>query len=443
MDKRTRNIVFYSLCVVFAVVGTLVVLYAQGWRFDLETFGFKKVGGIYLRSFPKDADIFINDKYVDKNPGLLDSGRFISDLFPKTYKLSLVKDGYIDWTEHIQVNPALVTELKYAVLIPKTSESAYKGALKSFSADNNQLIINSGNSLSIDGEKIRGENVIFQNGDSKIALAENAATRTYFVNYFNGDTPTSTILNAKFSAYGISPASIKEIIRDPNSSSGAIFGTSSKVFYMDIQTGDISTLALSSQTITEIAASPSWIAWVNFDPKSGKSKISFYNRSSNSVQNEAAIPGTAAKISFIKEDIVGILQTDGGFYTASPNSLPAQAGKPQKMADNVRDFSSSNDGTRVSLLEPQTVEIFSLGSESGYWRFRLPDAEKIERTEWYSDGNHLFVIYPGEIKFLDLNDKDIENFMTAASGNNFEYDLESNTLYFINDGILRKMVFPQ
>lgn len=437
MDKRTRNAIFYSLCLVFAATGTFVVLFAQGWRIDLETFGFQKVGGIYLRSFPKDASIFLNDKYMDKKPGLLDSGRFMGSLFPKNYKLSLTSEGYLDWTEHIQVSPSLVTELKYAVLIPKNSENAYKGTLKNFSADNGQLIISSANYLLFNGKKIKGDKIILQNGNSKIALTESAAAKTYFINYFYGNTPTSTAINPKLANYGINPSNIREIIQDPGSDNGAIFRTSSKVFYLNMQTGDISALAASSQTITNIAASPSWIAWINLDPKSGISKISFYNRSSNSVQNEAPISGTPVKITFGKENIAGILQSDGGFYAASPDS------KPQKMADNVRDFSFSKNGTFVSLLEPQTVEIFSFGSEPDYWRFRLSDADKIERTEWYGDENHIFIIYPGEVKFLDLNDKNIENFLTAATGSQSEYDLKSNTLYFVNDGVLNKLVFPK
>src|SRR3989344_8094851 len=111
-----------------------------------------------------------------------------------------------------------------------------------------------------------------------------------------------------------------------------------------------------------MAASPSWIAWINFEQKSGKSKISFYNRASNSVQSETEIPGTAAKISFGKENMIGILQTDGGFYIASPES------KPEKMADNVRDFSFSKSGALVSLLEPQTIEILAFNNEKDYWR---------------------------------------------------------------------------
>lgn len=437
MDKRTRKAIFYSLCALFAAAGTFVVLYAQGWRLDFETFGFQKVGGVYLRSFPKDAGIFLNGKYVDKNPGLLDSGRFISNLFPKNYKLKLSGDGYLDWTENIQVAPSLVTELKYAVLIPKNQEDAYRGFVKDFYADNDQLIINSGTSLLFGGKKIKGDKVVFQNGDSKTALTENTGAGTYFINYFNGNTPTSTNLNPKLTNYGIEPSNIKEIIKDPGSANTAIFRTGSRVFYLNIQTGEVSALALSSQTITNIAASPSWIAWINFDQKSGKSKISFYNRSSNSVQNETEISGTASKISFGKENTIGILQDDGGFYVASPES------KPQKMAGSVRDFSFSKNGTLVSLLEPQTIEIFAFNNEKDYWRFRLPDVGTIERAEWYGDENHLFIMYPGEIKFLDLNDKSIENFPTVASGNQPVYDIKSNTLYFIKNELLRKLVFPK
>ncbi len=436
MDRRTRKTIFYSLCLTFLAAGTLVVLYAQGWRLDLESFRVQKVGGIYLRSFPKDADIFLNDKYVDKKPGLLDSGRFINSLFPKNYKLKLSGTGYMDWAEHVEVSPSLVTELKYAVLIPKGQESAYKGQVRNFSVDNGQLITSSGDSLIFNGKKIKGDKVIFQNGNSRTALTENSAG-AYFINYLNGDTPTSTALASKFASRGIAAANIKEIMKDPGSDNSAIFRTASRVFLMNLQTGNISPLASSTQTITGISASPSWLAWINLDAKTGKSKISFYNRDSASVQNETAIPGTAVKISFGKENAVGILQSDGSFYIASPdNGL-------QKTADDARDFTFSKSGNIVALRESQAVEIFAFNSDKDYWRFRLPDAENIQRLEWYGDENHLFVVYPGEIKFLDLKDAGVENFQTAASGYNPSYDLKANTLYFIKNGTLLKLVFPK
>ena len=438
MTKRTRNTIFYALCAVFAAVGTLVVFYAQGWRLDFETFGLRKVGGIYLRSFPEDALVFINDKKVDKKPGLLDRGRFIGNLFPKNYKISFVGEDYLNWTEHVQVNPSLVSEIKYAVLVPKNSESAATGTVKNFWVDDGKLMVDAdNNTLLFNGEKIKGNKVILQNGGSNIVLTESNSPQTYFINYLSGNTPTSTILNQKLIAYGIQLSKIKEIIKDPASGNQAVLRTADKIFSLDLRNGEISRLASSSVPVSEMAASPSWISWANADYKTGESVLTFYNRSSRSVQSETNIAGKLTKLFFRNDDELGILQGDGGLYTIS------SGGEPQKLASDVRDFEFSPSGDRVAALENQALEIFAFNREKDYWRFRLPSTEKIERVEWYKDENHIFIIYPDEIKFLDINDKNLENFPTIASGSNAKYDAKSNTLYFVKENQLRKIVFPK
>ncbi|MDO8664144.1 MAG: hypothetical protein Q7K44_01130 [Candidatus Liptonbacteria bacterium] len=450
MTKRTRNTIFYALCAVFAAVGTIVVFYAQGWRLDFETFGFRKVGGIYLRSFPEDTLVFINDKKVDKKPGLLDRGRFVGNLFPKNYKITFVSDGYLDWIEHIQVSPSLVSEIKYAVLVPKNSENAATGTIKNFWADNDRLIIGSGSGpLLLNGNKIKGNAVVLQNGDSDIVLTENVSPKTYFINYLSGDTPTSTILNQKLIAYGIQLSNIKEIVKDPAFGNQAILRTTDKIFSLDLRNGEISKLASSSLPISEMAASPSWIAWTSPDLKTGKTILTFYNRTSHSVQSQTNIAGKLTKLFFRNDDELGILQSDGGLYTISSGGQPAQAGRPQKLASDVRDFEFSPNSNKVVALENQALEIFAFNREKDYWRFRLPaqaglpETEKIERVEWYKDENHIFIIYPDEIKFLDLNDKNLENFPTIVNGSKFRYDVKSNTLYFLKENRLKKIVFPK
>ncbi|MDP3948497.1 MAG: hypothetical protein Q8Q17_00950 [bacterium] len=438
MTKRTRNTIFYALCAVFAAVGTLVVFYAQGWRLDFETFGLRKVGGIYLRSFPEDALVFINDKKVDKKPGLLDRGRFIGNLFPKNYKISFVSNGYLDWTEHIQVSPSLVSEIKYAVLVPKNSENAATGTVKNFWTNGDRLIISPGNApLLFNGNKIKGNEVILQNSDAGIVLTESASPKTYFINYLSGNTPTSTILNQKLIDSGIQPSNIKEMIKDSDSDNQALLRTADKIFSLDLRNREISRITSSSVPISKLAVSPSWIAWVSHDTKTDKTTLTFYNRSSRSIQDGINVTGKLIKLSFRNDDELGILQSDGELYTIS------SGGQPQKLASDVRDFEFSPSGDRVAALENQALEIFAFNREKDYWRFRLPSTEKIERVEWYKDENHIFIIYQDEIKFLDINDKNLENFPTIASGSNPKYDTKSNTLYFIKENQLKKIVFPK
>ena len=84
-----------SFLLIFLILGSGIVLFAEGWRMDFPSFRVSKVGGIYVRSYPEDARIFLNGKSVQNQSGFLSRGTLISDLFPKTYRLALTAPGYL------------------------------------------------------------------------------------------------------------------------------------------------------------------------------------------------------------------------------------------------------------------------------------------------------------------------------------------------------------
>ncbi len=115
---------FYAFCIAFLILGTVTVLYAQGWRFDVNTWSIKKVGGIFIKIYPRDASILLDGIPVQNASWLLQSGTFINNLFPKTYALTLRKEGFHPWTRRIAVTPSLVTEVSNAVLVPSLAREA-------------------------------------------------------------------------------------------------------------------------------------------------------------------------------------------------------------------------------------------------------------------------------------------------------------------------------
>ena len=113
MTKTIRRVIFYSLCAVFLILTPLVIFYAQGFTFDWRTRQVVKTGGLYLKSTPPKAAIFINGMETKKTPYLF------SHLVPQNYDLKIEMDGYYPWEKNLEVKPELVTEARNIFLLSK------------------------------------------------------------------------------------------------------------------------------------------------------------------------------------------------------------------------------------------------------------------------------------------------------------------------------------
>jgi hypothetical protein len=320
MTLRTRRKIFYTLVVLFFVLGSGVVLYAQGWRLDFSAWRLEKIGGIYVRSYPGDAAIYLNGKPVANDVGFLSPGTLISDLLPKTYTVSLKATGYDAWQENATVAPSQVVQFKYAVLVPT------------------------------------------------IATATPTPSSTWRA--LVAAEPTSTAL-------------------DP-------FDATQKVV-----------------TSTD--------------------KIAIYNVIQATTTASVVISGKNLEVEWITPTLLGILQNDGELYIDDATQNGGTQ-LPQKLADDVKDFAATDDGSMVAALEGDSLEVFSLNDSSIYYRFNIPDVTAASRVIWYKDDNHLFVVYPDSVSFLDLADSALVNFTTVAQGTRPLYDQAANIFYITAPG---------
>lgn len=171
MSHSIRRALFYTFCALFLILGTGIVLFAQGWRMDFPSFRISKVGGIYVRAYPESATITLNGKSIPNQAGFLSHGTLLSDLFPKTYRLALTAPGYDDWHENVSVAPALVATEKYAVLVPQKGTAAASGTVLNFAAKGGGLLIETANgAISSDGALIASGKLIAAPEDLSAAI---------------------------------------------------------------------------------------------------------------------------------------------------------------------------------------------------------------------------------------------------------------------------------
>jgi hypothetical protein len=440
MTKKARRVLFYGLIALFLVGGAAVVFYSQGWRLDLASDQATKIGAIYVRSYPKDADIFLNGKSVQNKSGFLSPGTLISDLFPKTYSLRLTETGYEPWQENVTVLPSFVAPLKNAVLIPQKSTAAASGTAQRFFAAPGIVVRESvAGTISSNGKLVGQGTLAASTMDGSAIMFKDASgnNRLY-------DTRNSTTINltALLQKDGIAPSAIQNTIFDPHDGSQIIIVGPKKIWSLDLSQQSLTLIEKTPTTDTlspSIAISDSLIAWTRFESASGTSEIALYDRNARTLRGSSTTVADATKkIALIRGGQFGILQKDGSLYL-----YDSGADTMQKLADDATDFSTSADGTMVAVLERSSTEFFDLNDPTNYYRFNLPAIAQVQQLIWYKDDDHLFVVYPNYISFLDLQDASLANFTTVTQGTSPAYDPNSNSLYFISPASqLMQLVFP-
>ncbi len=362
-----------------------------------------KLRAIYVRSYPEEAAISLNGKPTQNNSGFLSAGTLISDLFPKTYTLTLTETGYEPWQEKVAVSPSLVTPLKYAVLIPQRATPAASGTATHFFFSRGTIIKeNSAEAISVNGTVVGYGTLASATADHHDFLFQDASGG---YRLYDMQAETTKNISATLAKDGIATSTVQNVVLDPQGGSQVVVVGQKSIWMLDLGTLGL-TLIEKAPTAQILPASPavndSSIAWTRFTATSNMSKIVLYDRGAGNLRTTSTtVAGTTEKISWIRGNQLGILQSDGSLYLYDTG-----ADSVQKLADDVRDFSTSEDGTMIAAVEHSNTEIFTQGDPTGYYRFNLPDVTDIQSLIWYRDDTHLFVIYPDHISFLDLQASD-------------------------------------
>ncbi|MAF13850.1 MAG: hypothetical protein CMI53_03085 [Parcubacteria group bacterium] len=103
MELKIRRSLYLTFIGAFIIITPLLILYTTGYRYNFKKHKIEKTGILYLDSQPKNAKIFINDKYENTTPN-----RF-SRILPDVYQIKIEKDGYYPWQKELEVKSNLTT----------------------------------------------------------------------------------------------------------------------------------------------------------------------------------------------------------------------------------------------------------------------------------------------------------------------------------------------
>lgn len=121
MSKQFLFTIF-SLTLIALIAGAAIFL-AKGYRYQSDTRTFSGTGIISVISLPDQASVYLDGHLTtatDDN---------ITSLPPKTYKVRIVKEGYVPWEKDIEVKQGLVSEIKATLYrsIPTIYPITYSG----------------------------------------------------------------------------------------------------------------------------------------------------------------------------------------------------------------------------------------------------------------------------------------------------------------------------
>jgi len=111
MNIFWRRLTYSLFLTIFFIVAPLLILYSLGYRYNFNTNNIEKNGAFYIKSYPKNADIFINnEKNKKKTP------RQIVNIKPSTYQLKVSKENYLPWEKELTVYEGETTFVENIVL---------------------------------------------------------------------------------------------------------------------------------------------------------------------------------------------------------------------------------------------------------------------------------------------------------------------------------------
>ena len=117
MNFRQRRFLFIATLIAFLIIGPLIVLYSQGYKFDFSKKAFVQTGGIFIKTYPPDSQLYVNNKLKTKT-NFLTGTVLITNLLPRQYFIEIKKNGYLPWKKNLTVQEKKVTDAKNIYLIP-------------------------------------------------------------------------------------------------------------------------------------------------------------------------------------------------------------------------------------------------------------------------------------------------------------------------------------
>jgi len=429
MDLKIRRIFFYSLILVFILLGAYLLINAQGWVLDLKNLRIVKTGALFLKYSPADAAIEINGEASDASPGLFSTGVFISKLAPGEYDVKLSRTNYLPWEKNLDVKESIVTAASQIKLwpdklafIPVTTSS-----VKNFWLTGQGMLLQTGSGkINWGNTSLRGQEIILSDPSSSLVITSDG--KNYFLTDLNNAKTPVNLTGL------LGSAPIRFFIH-PFSGGKILIVMKNALYSLDSSRTAMDKLASVAST-TDAALSNNEVFLEN---RNGSlAAFNLFLRTESAYGED--LPQNASMRTTPSGSILFFLK-DNGDLTVYDRSLS----KASVLEKNVADFFVSPDEKRIALaLKNNTLSVAAL--DDYYGDTQVKKGEKwiissvngfVSDFAWLNDyPNYSLVLSNGNLLLTELDSRIPQNTYPVA-GNVKKFFVQGNNLYILkSDGTL-------
>lgn len=433
MTHRTRRCIFYIFLFLFVVLASTIILYAQGYNFDWQKKSPVITGAFYFKSYPKEADIYINNKYEGKTT------KFIKRLPPGEYDIKISKQDYSDWQKTLAVKSKLVTEAQNIILVKKLStpnlitdnnikyltfspdkkeviyltDSLVIPALRLIDLTNNTDIQiypaiaskKTGYAASLPSLNNLSDILWSPNGERLILSFAN--NNSYILNLKNPieiiDIYNLIKILSNYKLY-----SIENLSFHPQNSDRIYFYFKNNLYFIEINNSNPSNSLISSSIVYNILTYAIYNDKILYIDTNGE----FYKTSLDGLSFKKIfdIPvfNSEQSIAIINDEILAI---DRNLYL-----LNSQAQVFDKISENIEKIILSSDRKKILWRTQNEVGIMWLEPELGqvprsrYETEVIKTAKDISQAIWYTKTDqHIIIVAENKIEITELDNRDTRN----------------------------------
>ena len=405
------------MAALFILITPLIIMYSQGYRFDLRYGAIIKTGALFLEPRPAPVGAYFDGK-LKKQSNFVFQNIYIGNLFPRSYLIEVKKDGYFSWGKKLTVLPKLVTEAKNIYLFPKNVVPKILASnLAEFypSPDNERIAI-------VETNPILNIHIYEKRTDKKSLLYQDSATSTNF--------------------------EATAIVWSPDSSKVALLlnGISrARLIIKELKGYTSYELRISQARILKIAWNPLDTDDIIFTAANEKFNLLLKHSTKN-----RKLPQTLA------HDVSSFTINDNNIIyistvTQTKSLLDLQTGDIRQLTfhpadDRETDKVFTPDRKKFLVIEENDIWVQWLENNHTQPFRDTGDTIKVVRNDspvfdaiWFTKNNEYIIFSEEEaIKIIELDTRDRQNLYKIISmrAQKLSYDDTRNTLYFLSGGSL-------